>query len=294
MSRTYRDGGLDGKWAKFERKYSSRRQRMLEREYCQKSKINDDTDSFDVEQRPSLWGKGWTGYWRPMRRWLESHIGEPWNQVYSELIAKLKRYTSTNDELSIRHYVTNFVEITPDPRFGNEKYSWFKWAFYVDDFGNLQKKPTIRNRAYYTYNSKFDTSKLVNWLNGRIVGYQGNQLYWFVPVCKNKKHGRVNSSIKWKCEWSNGYTGKGINYHFGLNYLYLYYKAVHDPITKEIINNQSVWERAAYFSSRLNARQDEPLTKADIDFWNKLPEFYKKEVLEWSPTNPEPKKLQYY
>jgi hypothetical protein len=42
MSRTYRDGGFGGNWDKFERKYSTRRERMMEREFVSRAKVDED------------------------------------------------------------------------------------------------------------------------------------------------------------------------------------------------------------------------------------------------------------
>lgn len=140
MSRTHRDNGSDGSWKACQKKKSSRRVRLSEREFC--TRVQKDTDaalSYDIVKQEPVWGRHWSGYWRPMRRWLNSHVGQNWNQVYSELIAKLKTF-SGGDERELRRYVTTLVEVTPDPRFGGEIGYYRFYNFYIDDNGVLQRK----------------------------------------------------------------------------------------------------------------------------------------------------------
>lgn len=270
MSRTHRDGGFGGAWEKHERKYSFRRERMLTREFCTRVKIDEEAPyTYDIEEKTPMWGKGWTGYWRPMRRWLASRLGQPWNQVYSDLIAKLKTFTSTKDELSIRHYVTNLVEISPDPRFGDSKTSWFKYDFYVDDNGLLQQKKYVRNKR--TKLPRCNMNKVAAWLDGRAVGKVGEHFYWFTHTTGTKKHGRRADVSKVVTFWTK------LWYEYQLVYRSQYSEPIYNT-KHEVVGSKLVWRDMGCPS-----KQDKKLTTEELEFWNKLPDHIKKMIMEFTP-----------
>lgn len=292
MSRSYKSSSYSTRWDKYERKYSTRRERMQKRNFCNKSKQDEELSfSEDIEKREPTWGHNWYGYWQPMRRWLLSHIGQNWNQVHSELVKKIKTHTNRADIDSIQRYIRNYVEIAPDPRFArhlrDDGTSFFRWDFYVDDNGLLQLRKCMA-RKHYSH-PRYNTHELAEWLDGRIIGYQGNQLFWFVPVTKNKKYNSGYSRI-WKCDWS--YTDWSLRY--GLIYLYQAYEPILDKDNKTVIGHREVWKKPFLIFKKLNARQQEPLSKEDAEFFEQLPKFYRDQILAWSPTNPVAPEIKYW
>ena len=287
MSRSYKDNH-GSKHDAFERKMSARRERMLEREFETRAKLDPEAPmEYDVEPREPMWGSNWTGYWRPLRRWLNSHVGEPWNQVYSEITTKLDACHPNADKVAIRKYILRCVDLTVNPNHN----SWYRlaadpttsynqWDFYVDDNGILQKRKYISTKRERT--PKYNTSDIAKWLNGRLIGWQGNQLFWFVPVIKGRR-GRSGYSEEWKCEWESH-----THYHYGnngLHYFYRDYKNIYDE-NQKFVERILIWKRT--ISNYINARQDKPFTKEEAAFWKRLPKYYQDKILEYSPTNPNP------
>jgi len=278
MSRTHRDNGDDSSWSKHQRKYSTRKVRMSEREFRTRAKIDDEAPlTYDVTPKEPMWGGYWTGYWRPIRRWLNSHVGEPWNQVHSQLVAKLKVVTTTDDR-GIQALIRGSVDITPDPTSG--KYSYFRWDFYVDDNGLLQRRQTRPTKVKVP---KFNVKQLTNWLGGKIIGLVDGKPYWFVPVNKSKKY-RGSNHDKWKCQW-NGRHSYLYGYS-GIEYLYLTKENIVDK-EGNVIGVKEVW-KVPFGIGSIIARQERKLNPGELAYWNKIPKHLKDEVLKWSPTNKEP------
>lgn len=84
----------------------------------------------------------------PLRRYLASQVGRPWNKVYSEICA-------VNDRRGIRGFhllshLKDYVQIKPDPAAAADgRRSWHWTPFYVDRHGLLktEKRPGWRWRA---------------------------------------------------------------------------------------------------------------------------------------------------
>ncbi|RLI60341.1 MAG: hypothetical protein DRO67_09210 [Candidatus Asgardarchaeum californiense] len=109
MSRTYGHSGRSN-YERFERKYTTRKNRMRSRLYCNLVELDVDfADEKIINPRKNLWCSGYGRFWRPLNRWIASHVGEPWNNVYSELIAKISKYVS--DDQAIRDSIRWFVDI---------------------------------------------------------------------------------------------------------------------------------------------------------------------------------------
>jgi hypothetical protein len=207
-----------------------------------------------------------------MRRWLNSHVGQNWNQVYSELIVKLKTFSDGNEK-ELCQYVTGLVEVTKDPRFGGEIGYYRFYDFYVDDNGLLQRK---KHQAKVKQ-PKCNVRELTNWLGGRVVGKVGDKMYWFLPVIKNKKHGRYNFTDKWKCQWgySNDYYYRS---SYGLRYLYLIKETVLD-VDGNVLEIKDVWREAG----SLITRQHRKFTSDELAYWNRIPKSYQDSILKHSP-----------
>jgi hypothetical protein len=290
MSRSFRNGGSrHSRWRKWERRETYHRDRMQERVFCQEAKLDPSVaEKTDIAKSEPMWGKGWTGYWRPMSRWLQSRLGQPWNQVYSEIVGLLKQYTSTNNIDEIKDYLLRLVNLTDDYlcRYKNTadpNTSHHKWDFYVDDNGILRKKKYVPLRIYIK--CRYTTQQIAKWLNGRVIGYKGQKLYWFIPL----------DSENIRSVWGVGYNYCDYGYSYynrsGLQYQHLSHRNVYDKEGKKI-GEEPVWH--SNFSCRITCRQGASLKDKDLEFWNQLPLVYKNTILDWSPTNPNPPKISYW
>lgn len=90
----------------------------------------------------------------PLRRYLESRVGRPWDEVYSEICAHL-RVDSTVQQ-HVRDHLKDLVEIVPEERWysvygaeGRRKVRSSRWqSMYVDPAdGILRKDPDREGRA---------------------------------------------------------------------------------------------------------------------------------------------------
>lgn len=284
MSRTYKDRYYKSSYERSVKFKIKRHERAMERDFCDRSVLDlDHADSKSIDNRARTWGHGWYPYWAPMNRWLNSHIGQPWNLVYSELLNKLKSNSYKNDK-ELRKVILDRVEVYPNPKFSyrynNDGMSYSEWNFYVDDNGLLQKRKHVARTRYP--NVKCDQTKIAEWLDGRIVGKRGDKFYWFVHCFKGKKLGRYGAASTWKCEWNYN------NCRYGLHYKFLANK----PIYKdgEIVGHEQVWEVPFHFKSsyEVNVRQDREFSDKDLEMWNTIPNTYQDSILRWSPLNPKP------
>jgi len=263
MSRSYRDKN-SGSWEKHYRKFSNNKIRVSEREFCTRAKIDDEAPlSYDIVQKEPIWGDYWTGYWRPIRRWLNSHVGEPWNQVNSLLVAKLKE-VACNDDRENKYLIRSVVDFNPDP---SREYSCFRWEFYVDDNGILRRRTRLPKKKI----QKINLRELTNWLGGRVIGKVGDKFFWFTQVTKPKKYRSGTYPDKWMCRWSWRY--------YGLEYLYLDKEKIMDK-EGNFVEMRETWKH----SSGAFLRQARKLTSKELAYWNKVPKYYQDKVLEWSPT----------
>lgn len=88
---------------------------------------------------------------------------------------------------------------------------------------------------------------------------------------------------KIKCEWSSGYD-YGYYRKYGLRYLKQDFDLV--KLDNGDIVKKEVWRDIGYFSNYINSKQGGELTKEEVNFFlNKLPKYYRDEILAWSPVD---------
>lgn len=275
LSRTVIEGGRYNP-NKFFRRHSHKEERAYEREYLDVIKIDPEIcDELDVKPLVKV-GKDFKDKLGPMFRWLNAQIGKPWDDIYSEVIEKFDTRTTAGRHIVFDHLLRS-VEIVPNASHpANEDGTSFQENdFYVDDSGLLCKRKYIKrqyNNFFVRSRKTFNTQKIADWLNGGVIGTVGEQLFWFVPTLKGKKHhGRF---CEVKTEWKNmpSYNGGG------LRYLYLWTKTIYDADNKPI-GQEPVWQ-----DYTPTFRQDKRLVGKDLEFWNNIPEFYQKQILQRSPT----------
>lgn len=298
LSRTVIEGGryTGNKW---DRRNSHAESRAEERNYMQEVRLDPDNyDEYDIEPLQHVY-KGFRDKLGPMYRWLNSQVGRPWDEVYADVRKSFDTRTTAGRHIVFDHLLQS-VEVTPRVRYrwsyapDDPTTSYSDNDFYVDDDGILQKKRYLGRRYYREKVPPFDTNRIANWLNGRIVGKVGNKFFWFYPTTKSKKGGY---SHIWASEWHRG------SYYAdaGPQFLYLVYEPIYkkDSVGRAIIgedgkmiiiDHQAKWVRA----SIPHLRQGQKLDSKDMQFWNSLPEYYQTKILQKSPGYPKPAKTNTY
>lgn len=294
LARTAIEGGRSG-YNKWERRNSHNEERAQERDYCKKVEVDPElADDFDIAPKTRVY-KGFTDKLSPMYRWLNSQVGRPWNDVYSEISEKFDTRTTAGRHI-INDHLLRSVEITPHTwRYKtytstiDDNTSHHKNDYYVDEDGILCKRQYVSRRAIYEKAPAFDVKQIANWLNGRVVGKVGNKLFWFTPVDKGQKYGGF--SREWKSEWLSQ-----VSYWqpSGLTYSYLSYTSILSHNKDEngkfiVIGREPRWVR-----SEPTFRQDRKLNSKELKYWGIIPQYYQTRVLERSPTYPNPPKPNPY
>jgi hypothetical protein len=297
LSRTIIEGGRHSS-NKWDRRHSHAEERAAVKNYMSEVLHDPDNyDEYDVEPIQHVY-KAFDDKLGPIYRWLNRQVGRPWDEVYADVTKTFDTRTTAGRHIVYDHLL-DAVEITPEVRKhyhynpDDPTTSYYKHDYYVDDGGILQKKRYIK-RSWHEPVPEFNTKQIANWLNGRVVGKVGNKFLWFVPATKNKKGGY---SHIWGTEWHGG------SYYAdpGPMFLYLAYEPVYKEDSKGraiigddgkmiVINRVSKWVRA----STPTLRQDRKLSPKELDYWNSLPEYYQRKILEKSPGYPKPAKTQRY
>jgi hypothetical protein len=291
LSKTVIEGGRHNH-NKYDRRTSHQETRAAERAYLDEVKADvENYYEYDIEPTRPV-GKGFTDKLNPMYRWLVSQVGKPWNDVRSLITEKFDTRTTAGRHV-VEDHIIKSVEVTPDVRYPNRyedpTTSYSKYDFYVDEAGLLQQRRYLGRRSYPKI-PPFDTKRLTNWLNGRIVGKVGKKLFWFTPADKSTKRGGY--SHIWRTTW-----GPASTYYYsyygdhGPQFEYLHYEIVYkrDSVGKPIIENGGMVEierKETWKHYTPSLRQDRKLNDKELEFWNALPAWYQTRIMEESPTYP--------
>jgi len=139
-------------------------------------------------QRPHFNRKGLTDLLGPLKRWLQSQVGRPWNDVYSEACAVIKP-----DSIIRAHVKTHLLEFVLRTTFMHEREAWYfdRWGraclvlseqsrwrrFYVHpETGMLEAIPR-KPRSYWEA-QKRQEPVTVQWISNRLARKQIRGL-WF-------------------------------------------------------------------------------------------------------------------
>lgn len=301
LQRTVIEGGRH-RYNKWERRYSHAETRAEENAYI--SEVTKDLENaydYDIPKTRSV-GKGFTDKLGPMYRWLHSQVGRPWDDVRAEVAATFDVRTTAGRHI-VHDHLLRSVEVTPDFKYGNyyrgpidQTTSHYHNDFYVDDEGILQMKTYIPRKNDVP---RFNTNQIANWINGRVVGYAGKKLFWFVPADKTKKHGGY--ARQWKTSW--GPRAGGYNYYSpyynGLQFSYLTQEAIIKTDkngTNVLVDGHvvTIGYKPVWRNGEPTFRQDRKLNEKELAFWNTIPLHYQTKVLERSPTYPTPPKVDYF
>lgn len=276
LARTAIEGGRYGR-NKWERRYSHNEERNAAKEYC-KQAIRDPeaVDERDLIEKKSKIYKEFKDKLSPMYRWLRAQVGKPWDEVRSEVFEKFDARTTAGRHILFDHLLKSVeTESTPFPYYfrwenlpDNTQASYSQNDFYVDKDGVLQERRYLSRR--YRRSSNIDTRWVAQWLNGRIVGWEGNKYYWYTPAVKD---GWVD---EWKCQWEQ--YGK-------LTYLHRAYQSViNNDRGKSIF--KPIWVEPHYFVSKnIAVKQGNEFSEEDHEVWGQISEYYRKQILEYFPRN---------
>ncbi len=292
LARTVIEGGRH-RGNKWDRRNSHAEFRARDKNYITEVKADlENWYDYDVEPTETVY-KGFSDKLGPMYRWLAKQCGRLWADVRSEVATTFDDRTTAGRHILHDHLLKS-VEETPDVRFtrySRQPEDWTtsyrRYEFYVDGNGILREKTVIKPYWKKEKVPYFNTNQIANWLNGRVVGYAGKKLFWFVPADKTKKWGGRNR--QWMTQWGYAYNYYSYRDSYGLKFLYLN----DTPIYKMDDNNKYLLDDKGnkiikgydtkWVAGTPQFRQDRRLNDKELAFWNTIPEHYRNKVLEHSP-----------
>ena len=303
LSRTVIEGGryTGNKW---DRRNSHAEERAQLRNYLKEIEHDPENyDEYDVEPLQPV-HKGFKDKLSPMYRWLQSKVGRPWDEVRSEVTKEFDTRTVAGRHIVYDHLLSSVQLNKEEYRYYwrgsyDETTSYSDHDYYVDEEGLLQKKRYLGRRTVRGYEKipPFDTKQIANWLSGRVVGQVGNKFFWFVPTGKAQKHKGMGQAKTWRIAWGSR---RGYYYDNGLRFEYLAEEITYkkDSLGKVMcqdgkpieMGRKTVW----WPGHTPSLRQDRKLNEKEMEFWSKLPAYYRTKVLELSPNYPNPPKENYY
>lgn len=175
LARTAIEGGRQNKW---ERDFSNREVRSLERTFA--SKVANDVEFADeivIERRRKVY-KEFKDKLHPVRRWMDKQIGRVWDVVHSELRARFDSRTTAG-----RHILFDHVLDDVDSHAYYVSYSFYGYSrYFVDDVGILRVREPSWRRHYHVTKRTTTDAALLEWRAVRFVREIGDEIFWVVPV----------------------------------------------------------------------------------------------------------------
>lgn len=172
ISRSIIEGGRASS-SKYDRRQSNQTHRIETRTLLHIARTGDDPEGLVMPKREPV-RKEFADKLAPVYRWMRSHVGQRWADVYS----KLRRTFDTRTTAG-RHII--FDHVLSDVSFSDADHKVRPGTFLVDSEGLLQispghhRWPTHRDRNHVT-----DKAMHV-WADGRRVADYGVSLFWMVP-----------------------------------------------------------------------------------------------------------------
>lgn len=184
----------------------------------------------------------------PIKRWLDSRVGRPWSDVYSEIKKKFDCRTTAGRHILYGHLL---YEVENDGILRRGLYSWDRPIdpneLHVADDGILRGSSRYRfQRASRKKAEKPKTTleKVREWVKDRKIRLVGSVYFWYLPTCY-----RWVSCSDSKCVREHREIRVGtmkLREHYGTSGVY---------------------------------RQDSPLTPDEVDFWIAVPDGWVNEFL---------------
>lgn len=281
LSRSILEGGRysGNKW---ERRDSHREERQYGKQFTHKAKFEEDYGEGNSPKARSRVRKGFDDKLAPIYRWLRSKVGEPWNDVYSELRAKFDTRTIAGKHIVEDHVLTS-VQI------GEDINDWRGSRYFIVRQDGILRLGD-RNRWQKTYPKDPDADKtrvngnaLLRWAGSlKIIDYGAVQ-YWAVPVdlawreCHDRyciyDHRTVTKTKIMEAR-HNSWWGR-VNH------------------AETIVHNGVECYKARvqikeHYSGSRNYRQGDALTKEQAEFWKNLHPKNRAQLL-WDGWKPEVK-----
>lgn len=177
LARTVLEAGRAGR-SKIAKRELRRRQRHQTRKFCYDALTYEDPDDLGVA--PLDIRKGWEfqqdDNLGALFRWVDSHVGQPWNEVY----AKLTPFRRGG--IAISHVAD--VHILGGINYNNQpdRYRYYRWVV-VDGILQRQEQKSYRHRGWRA--ELLRDRKLKDLCGLRRVIVQGEKLYWSNPTVVN-------------------------------------------------------------------------------------------------------------
>lgn len=246
LSKTVIEGGRSNH-CKIERHFLLRKERTATRDYCKKLLVNPELS--DEEEIGSIGRirKEFDDKISPLNRWLESKLGQPWDEVRSEACKMFDIRTTPGRHIIQDHLVGMIERNTAYFERNYDVSNFYRSFFYVKD-GFLAKTPGYTKTVRVKFSMQ-DGNKVIDWLDGRVVGKVGNKMYWFITDDKIKISFRGNFT----------YSNIGISESVAL--------------LRTFYNSGNI----------INFRQHKELSKEDVEIWYSIPKFHQDKLLEYSP-----------
>jgi len=174
IARTAIEGGRY--WGnQVDRRLSTRGERAAVREWIGA----DDFEARAIPERQPV-GKRFRDKLAVPLRWLRSHDGASWDDVYAELKRRFDSRTTAGRHIVYCHMLRWVVPVS----WVHELNSRWSWVMVVDDDGILHwqgHRPRHR-RALPPGKVWRSAREVAAWAGDRKVGLRGNTLFWFEPV----------------------------------------------------------------------------------------------------------------
>ncbi len=285
LARTALEGGR-GNGNKWERRNSHTEERAAARDFCNKVKIDPEYALEDIiEDKPKVY-KGFSDKLNPVYRWLESKVGQRWNDVRSEISEKFDARTTAGRHILFDHLLSSVVDtesgfnqygfiVDPDEAKIAETdiYRRIYQDYYVDKDGILCE--IKNNRLRYEHISEKEYREAGEWLAGRMIMEKGGVFYWCFP----------NDGL-WKSSWHE--PGQPFNqYNHSLGY-YLFDNGLHD------IPGMIGWAKTPTFTGKVHSdywklienpfsfKQRGQLSIEELKEFKSLKKRLQKEILEFT------------
>lgn len=181
LSRSIIEGGRisHNKW---ERRNSSRVERVNERAFLKKIVHDPELVDRTVHEKRQKVRKEFGDKLSPIYRWLDSRIGRPWDEVYSEIKSKFDVRTIAGQHVIYDHLLASVDRGETYSRFGSY------YGYYVDPEGVLRYEVPSWRRHRRTGTPpgkrKWPLQTIYKWANDRTVIVSGSEVFWGNPIGK--------------------------------------------------------------------------------------------------------------
>ena len=273
LARTVIEGGRCG-YYKSEVRQRAREERAESRDWLRAVRYEPDLADEDLDPRRTSVSACFADKLRPIYRFLDSNVGQRWNDVRSELFSKFDTRTTPGRHVLFDHLLRDVREE------GKEAIERRYARYFVDEEGFLHSErrdadqagskllPSATQSVVRRPVRRYDMSKVAAWLGSRKVGKTGAHLSWFVPARRD----RVVA------------VAEGHRFYGQIAYVVATDDGV--PMRRAIDSLSSRFPRPVIgfvYATYVSFRQDRALTSAEEEFFRALPQHVQNKLLEMAP-----------